>query len=87
MSKQTAGKNQASRSDVHDSMPNVYGEHSKASQKPESAHVYQGQRTSLDPCESRDRTPKRKPEAGHKGPRSVSEPDETITKKNRETKR
>jgi hypothetical protein len=88
MSKQTGTKNQASRSDVHDSMPNVYGTHSKESQRPsKKAHEYSGDRTSLDPCESRDKTPKKKPEPAHQGPRSVSEPDETITKRNQETKR
>ena len=88
MSKQTAGKNQASRSDVHDSMPNVYDVPSKESQRPVKAvHEYQGQRTSLDIDESKSRTKKVKPEPAHQGPRSVSDERETVTKKNLETKR
>jgi len=76
-------KTQASKSVPEDSR----GATPKSKQKPEPAHQYTGQRTSLDPCESRDRTPKRKPESAHQGPRSVSDERETITKKNRETKR
>lgn len=76
-------KKVASKSHVDDAK----GGHSKESQRPEPAHEYTGQRTSLDPCESRDRTLKRKAEPAHVGPRSVSEPDETITKRNLETGR
>lgn len=86
MSKQLS-KGQASRSDVHDSMPGVYGKHSKDSQRPEPAHEYTGDRTSLDPCESRDKSSKNKPESAHVGPRSVSDERETITKRNLETGR
>ena len=87
MSKQTVSKNQASRSDVHDSMPGVYGAHSKESQRPEPAHQYTGQRPSLNIDEAKGGVKKKKPAPAHQGPRSVSEVDETVTKKNRETKR
>ena len=63
------------------------GEHSKASQRPVKAHEYNGDRTSLDINEARDKTPKKKAEPAHQGPRSVSEPDETMTKRNLEHKR
>jgi hypothetical protein len=86
MSKQTVSKNHASRSDVHDSMPNVYNVPSKDGQRPEPAHQYTGQRTSLDIDEAKNRTKKVKPEPAHQGPRSVSDERETITKKNLETK-
>lgn len=88
MSKQIVSKNQASRSDVHDSMPNVYGPHSKESQRPvKAAHVYSGDRTSTNIDEAKGGVKKVKPAPAHQGPRSVSEPTETITKRNQETKR
>ena len=79
----TLSKNQASKSSPEDAL----GKIPKSIQKVESHHHYSGDRTSLDPCEARDKTPKRKPSPAHEGPRSVSEVDETVTKKNRETKR
>ena len=75
-------KKVASASHAEDAL----GGHSKQSQRPEPAHQYTGQRTSLNIDESRDRTPKKKAEPAHVGPRSVSEVDETVTKKNRETR-
>jgi hypothetical protein len=75
-------KNQASKSDPRDSLGSI----SKDKQKAESAHVYQGQRTSLDVNESKNKTVKRKPQPAHQGPRSVSDERETITKRNLETR-
>ena|SRR5258708_37608272 len=70
-------KTQASKSDPRDAL----GGTDKNKQKPENAHVYKGQRTSLDPCESRDRTPKKKPEAAHVGPWNIpGEHEETLRK-------
>ena len=61
MSKQLS-KGQASRSSVNDSL----GHTAKDVQRPVTpAHQYGGDRTSSDPCESRDRTPKRKPQPAH----------------------
>ncbi len=77
-------KTTASKSHVEDAL----GGHSKQSQRPEPAHQYTGQRTSLDIDEAKGSGVKKvKPEPAHQGPRSVSEVDETVTKKNRETKR
>jgi hypothetical protein len=83
MSKQTVSKTQASKSVPEDSL----GATSKSAQKPNPAHEYSGDRTSLDINESRDRTAKKKAEPAHIGPRSVSDERETITKKNLETKK
>ena len=41
------------------------GGHSKQSQRPEPAHQYAGQRTSLDVDEAKQRTSKKKPEPAH----------------------
>jgi hypothetical protein len=75
-------KTQASKSVPEDSL----GHTPKSKQKVENAHVYQGQRTSLDIDEAKNRTKKVKPEPAHQGPRSVSDERETITKRNCETK-
>jgi len=79
-------KSQASRSHPEDALGKK--QHTKASQRPvKPANEYSGDRTSLDINEARDKTPKKKPEPAHQGPRSVSAPDETITKRNLEHKR
>ena len=59
MSRQTAVRSQASRSHPEDALGKP--QHTKDSQRPEPAHQYSGDRTSLDPCESITLTPKRKP--------------------------
>src|SRR4029077_7778220 len=61
MSKQTASKNQASRSDVHDSMPNVYDVPSKDGQRPSPAHI--SVRDNIDVDESKGGESKKKNEA------------------------
>jgi hypothetical protein len=62
------------------------GGHSKASQKPDNSHLSPGT-TSINVEETRGGVKKVRPTPGHVGPRSVSEPDETITKQNLETKK
>jgi len=70
-------KTQASRSHPEDSR----GEHSKASQRPVKAHEYNGDRTSLDINEARDKTAKKKPEAAHVGPWNIpGEHEESLRK-------
>jgi len=63
MSKQTVSKNQASRSDVHDSMPNVYTVPSKESQRPEPANSTTRDNINVD--ESKGGVKKRKATPAH----------------------
>jgi len=72
----------SSKSHPEDSL----GRHSKASQKPDNSHISSGT-TSTNVEETKGGVKKVRPTPAHVGPRSVSEPDETITKKNLETKR
>src|SRR5436309_16132308 len=65
---------QASKSHKEDSL----GGHSKASQKPEPAHQYAGERTSTNPDEAKGGVSKKRPAPAHVGPRTPSEPDETV---------
>jgi len=65
---------QASKSHKEDSL----GGHSKASQKPEPAHQYAGERTSTNPDEAKGGVTKKRPAPDHVGPRTPSEPDETV---------
>jgi hypothetical protein len=58
------------------------GHPSKASQKPDNQGT-----TSTNVEESKGGAKKVRPTPGHVGPRSVSEPDETITKQDLEAKR
>jgi hypothetical protein len=82
MEKKIMSRNQASKSVPEDSL----GKTPKSNQKPEPAHV--GAFTSTSQVdESLGGKAKKKAEAAHVGPRSVSEPDETITKRNLETGR